>query len=322
MIQQASVRWRPCSRGCARSPRTSGISKNSFFKILKGIISVVGAALGPITGGITSIATNLVNQAIDIAHNVSSLDVGNFAQAAAGIAGAVVVVGNLGDQVISKFGGADLQKTTAEFKSWINSTKGDIERIGNDARKVIDGLKGLEQNVIGRYATAMLNDLPITVKDNTVHIELGPRAVELQGALKDRLNDILQAGGVIAGDLKTRVEGLAKLPLLDDDAQLKTDLKKAIDQVIVALPDELLAKAQNEVAAAKKNLQDRKDALQQEIDTGSAGVPEVARESAWRRPDCCSLPRRHQGTRHRTAHQQGGRSVPEATRGGQEGSET
>ena len=140
---------------------------------------------------------------------------------------------NLGDQAISKFGGADLKKTAAEFKTWVKSTTGNIEQIGNDARKVFDGLKGLERDVIGRYATAMLNDLPISVKDNKVRIDFGPKAVELQGALKDRLGEILESGGLVAADLKSRVEGLAKLPLLED-AQLRTELKKAVDQAIVA----------------------------------------------------------------------------------------
>jgi hypothetical protein len=271
MIQQATAEME------AMQPRLKEIAggirgqKNSFFKILKSIISVVGAVLSPITGGITSMVAGFINKGIDIAQNVSNLNFGDLAQTAAGIAGAVVVAANLGDQVTAKFGGADLKKTAAEFKSWVNSTKGDIERIGNDARRMLDGLKGLEKEVAGRYATAILNDLPITIKDNTARIGFGPKAVALQGVLQDHLRDILRAGGVVAGDLKARVEGLTKLPLLDD-ATLKSELKKAVDEVIVALPDDLLAKVHGEVATAKRIIETKKNDLKREIDNGEQKV--------------------------------------------------
>ena len=132
---------------------------------------------------------------------------------------------------------------------------------------MLDGLNGLDSKLVSRYASAVLNDLPLKVDADgrTVRIAFGKQGLKIEGQLNTILGALLMNGGVIAGDVKQRVERLSQLPTLPD-GELKKELTKAVDDLVRALPDDLVSKVSGDVNAAKKQIEDQKELLKKFID--------------------------------------------------------
>jgi hypothetical protein len=251
--------------------------KSGLFGFIKAIINVVGLALAPFTGGASVAIATLASQAVSVVEKAEKMDWGNFSSVVQNVGDIAGDAAKLADQTIGQFGGPELQKSMAEFKTWVNDAKGEIDKIGNQAKQVLDSLKGLDKTLIGPVATALLNELPVRVEADgkTVKVSFEKPKLKLEGELNRILAELLKTGGVVVSDARARLKGLAHLPGSINDPEYQSKLKKAVDDLIVAMPDDLLAKVNGDVEAAKSAVAKLKGDLQKEIAKGDKSTNEL-----------------------------------------------
>lgn len=247
--------------------------KSGFFSILKAVVNIVGVALGPFTGGASLAAAQAVNTAINIYEKVSNLDLSKVENIAAGLAGIANDVGTLADLSINKLdiGGEAAKKGLAEVKNWLKTAEGDIKRLSEKAKPLLDGLKKLEgitQSKLGQIASALASDIPVSIENGILKVDLGKAGIRLQNKELEKIwSDALDKGVMIANDARARAI-LAKLRRLLPDNEYRTQLRQAVDELIRVCPEALLL--DRDVKAAARSLEESKSRLKAFIDSASA----------------------------------------------------
>ena len=238
--------------------------RSSFFSFVKAIVKVVGLALAPFTGGASMAIASIADQALSVCEKVIHLDFKNLASGVQGLAEVVPAAANLGESTAVQFGGEDGQKLVEGFKSWVNDRKGDVNGITGEAKKFVDALKDVPLDALKPIAGALGSDFPVKVEGNTVRLEIGEKGLRLEGDLKAKFQQLLDHGGYVIGSLKSRLKLVGTDPYT---AQQKEQLKQAVDDLVLAWPEDLLKKLNADVNAARTEFLNRKDQLKQYIDT-------------------------------------------------------
>ncbi|AWM36978.1 hypothetical protein GobsT_51400 [Gemmata obscuriglobus] len=239
--------------------------KTSFLSILKAIVKVVTVVLAPFTGGASLAIGTAVDQALTIAEKLGQINWDNPLQALGQLGEVVDDVARLGDLTIGKWGSADMKKGWGDVKGWVADRRADVTKLGEDGKKFLDQLKTLApaefRKVVAPLVAAVHLDLPVEFDPvrGTIKVDLGKAGIKLKNdALAAALKDVLESGGTVVADIKARVEKWGRLSGFDD-ATLKTELPKAIDELVAVLPADLqkdAARAKAAVDTAKAKLKD------------------------------------------------------------------
>ncbi|TMQ31518.1 MAG: hypothetical protein E6K70_22570 [Planctomycetota bacterium] len=154
--------------------------KSSFLSILKAIVNVVGVVLAPFTGGVTMTVAQVVNLAIGVYEKVSTLNFSDLGEAVKGIADIANDVDRFFDLSINKLGllGESGKEALHDVKSWLKKAEGDVKQLSDKAGQLVKGFKNLAQSEVGQLLSALASDIPISVRDGKVQIDLGKAGVQ------------------------------------------------------------------------------------------------------------------------------------------------
>lgn len=224
--------------------------RSSFLSILRVVVKIVGAALGPFTGGASVAIAAGVDQALAVVETLQQIDFGNLGQALGQVAEVASDAYNLTNGSIQQWGGKDLKKSWGDLKTKVDEAKGKAVSLAGDAQKLVAAVRNLPQEQLGRLAGAIDLKLPIDVdaKDGKIAVRFNSRFIRLKEKIvAGVLRDLLMNGGMIGVDQK--LKELVKSVHFDKDIlpQLDADLKKRLEQsikeTIRACPPEFRAEA-------------------------------------------------------------------------------
>jgi hypothetical protein len=243
-----------------------------LINALKIIVTVVGIALAPFTGGASFSVAMIVNQAIDIYQKLSQVNWSNFGDAVIGIGNAAESIGQAIDTGVSTFGSAEAKKSLGDAKKFLNESRSDIENVAATTRKLLETIGNLPKDKIGGVATALSNGYPVSIGQNgKLNFDFGDKKIVFaDDSLRKDLKAYLDKGGIILNDLRLRNSDLIKLPEITDDQQFRDKLTDTLDLATKQLPPELLEKWKAQSQAVK----DQKKA---EFDTAVSALKNRAR---------------------------------------------
>ena len=240
-----------------------------FIKIVKAAVTVVGAVLAPFTGGVSALVATGVNTAIGIYEKLDKLDFSNLSQAVAQIADVEKDVQSIGDLAFDKLGvaGDEGQVAWRDFTKFVQDNESQVRKIGTaikglekETKVLLDGLRrDWEQSKIGSMTSLVGAQLPVENVDGKLRLNLKdlPAIVVNDHQLTGALKEILDSGGVFVSGVRDRALA-AELPFLKPaDDEYKKKLEIAVDQLVHALPDEML----KDVEGTAQRLKGAKDRL-------------------------------------------------------------
>ena len=240
--------------------------KSSFLSVLKAVVKVVSVALAPFTSGASLGIGAAVDQALTIVDHVTKINWDNPLQALSEVGEVVGDATKLADVSISKWGNADLNKKWGEVKGWIKARGESVTKLEGEAKTLIDHLKTLPdkefRQIAGPLANAAVLDLPVNFDQSTgkVSFDLGKTGIRLNKNATEKLGKslkiILESGGMLGADARKRVDKWAELANLKD-RQLKTELPKAIDELIQTLPEGMV----RDIGQTRETINNQKKAL-------------------------------------------------------------
>src|SRR5262249_31762977 len=146
--------------------------RGGLLGILKAVINVVGVALAPFTGGTSMAVAQAATTAINIYDRVSKLDFSDLGKAAAQIALVGQDLNAFSDRTVNKLGigGEAAKSALADVKGWIKGAETDLNRLGEKARPLLDGLKKLGQSEVGQFLSVLASDIPVSVSDGRLKV--------------------------------------------------------------------------------------------------------------------------------------------------------
>lgn len=255
--------------------------KTSLISILRAVVKIVGLVLAPFTEGLSLSIAMAVDQGLVVVEKIGQIDWNNPLKALAQLGDVVDDVGRLGDLTIGKWGGEGTKKAWADVKAWVKARKDDLTKLEGEAKKLLEYVKNLApeefKKVAGALANAAVLDLPVELDPTTgtIKIDLGKAGIKLTNpAFAGIWRDVLQNGGMIAADVRTRVEKWGGLSTLAD-AQLKVELEKAIDDLVQTLPPALVKDIKAAEAAVAKQRERLKKFAKDADETGRRLLAQV-----------------------------------------------
>lgn len=214
--------------------------------IINTVITVVGAALAPFTGGASLAIALVVRQGIATYDKIKTTDWSKLPEAIAVSAQVVGMVSQYTTFDPSKVTPQELQSALATCNMYLKSANTTLQSLSQPAQELIKSVQNLpEKDSIVRFASAIASGYPLSLgpEKNTLQLAIDGRALHLKDEkLQLGLAAILDSGGMIVNDFRARTEILSQLPGLDG-AALKGKLKDSLDLVIRPMPDELLRSA-------------------------------------------------------------------------------
>ncbi len=242
-----------------------------MFSILRSVVTVVGAALAPFTGGASLTVASLATSALTIAERIDKTDWHNFGEA-------VAAVGDIAQQAyggvtlaVDKFGGPAAKKWLKEAQDYARKAGDKVKpvlEIGSKAETVWKKIKALERDGdVFRFASGIANGMPLSFEQGALKIDFGKKKIEFRDEkLQRALQGVFDAGAHFVNNAEARAQGLFKLPELPD-SDLKEKLGQATDYVIKVLPadirerlklpgDEVVVKMKTAIENLKKEIAD------------------------------------------------------------------
>jgi hypothetical protein len=261
-------------------------SSSAILGIVKLVVTVVGAALAPFTGGASIAVATLVNKGIDIYDQITRMKWGGLNQTLANlekISGALAegisfAVENFGSDALKQ----DLHKVSAFLKSSrekINQVVKDLESAGKKlgielkenltVSTIISAVQKFEKDHdVLNFAAAVANGYTITVLDTTVRLDFSGKKISFTNErLRKDLQDLFAAGHIIINDAAARAEGLTNLAALPD-AELRQKLYASFKGVVGQLPPELLDRLRLNADEAKKKAEQVLERMKDNIEKG------------------------------------------------------
>jgi hypothetical protein len=239
----------------------------AIMSIVSSVISVVGVALAPVTGGASIGIASLVAKAVSVIDDVSK-DPVNWKDLPGTLAKLqkVGAVFSEGFKLASVPITSELRGAIADCNKFFGSTKASFDKISADAQNIIATLKTLPSpDEINRYASAIASGFPVVIdaSKKTVAVAFGKTSMVLESpALMAAVSNVIDSGGMIVNDARNRAEEFGGLLSLSDP-ELTDQLKKSLDSLIRPLPDSfpLPPGVTNTVDDAKRNFRKAIDQL-------------------------------------------------------------
>jgi hypothetical protein len=213
------------------------------FGILKAVITVVGAALAPFTGGASLTVAMMVNTAVDIYKRIDETDWKDFGTAVATVAEVAGKAGAIAETGIKNFGGPKAREALGKVQNFIKDRKRDVEKWKGDAERLWEGLKKIKEGKAADAVAAIANGFPVSTDNmGRLQIDFGKKSIRFEdAAIQEALQGLLRSGRYILNDAEERgKEALAKLTGLPS-AELKKKLGETLDQVVKDLPPDIAA---------------------------------------------------------------------------------
>jgi hypothetical protein len=165
-----------------------------IFAIAKAVVAVVGAALGPETGGISVTVAQMVNEALTTAEELINADWSNFDNAVGNVAGAVNSSLSIVGVGVKGFGSEKAQIAYADLQQ--NLTKG-ID-LGSEGLRMASAL--VHGNPIHQRLLAMAaSQITAEVKDGKLCFEVFDERFDLglPPEIQDKLKGAIKSGGLL-----------------------------------------------------------------------------------------------------------------------------
>jgi hypothetical protein len=227
--------------------------KSGLFRILRCIVTVVGAVLTPFVGPEAFQIAMTVNQALTIAENASDINFSNLGAAIPKIADLANDASKLANSAIDHWGGNDLKKIRKDVNQWMQNNGRNFDRLTGDAKKNVEEalhkIKNLkvpkkieaEAQKLRNFVSEIGSGLPIGLANGAVKIEVGKLAIEFKDKtqLKVLLEKVFQEGGMVVNTLRADANRIAALTGLDNVKRQKA-LLEALENVIRTSPPEVL----------------------------------------------------------------------------------
>jgi hypothetical protein len=187
--------------------------RKAWLGILKAVVSVAGAALGPFTGGASCVIASAVNKAVDLGVKIHEQ---GFSWTAVGEG--ITAVAQF-KQDFSKLGSEDSQQSVGKeeyknFGSALKSAMNGGSPINGFAKQAEDllGRVGGDAQRFMKFAAMAAANVPTLDGGQSGEgwkFALSDQALELKGALGQAAQQFVDVGGVIkgAGDIVDRVAG-------------------------------------------------------------------------------------------------------------------
>lgn len=245
--------------------------RSRAFGILKAIVSVVGAALAPFTGGASLAVASIVNTGIDIYKKIDETDWKEFGSAVQAIGAIAEQAGGAAELGLRQLGGAKGKELLGKAQDYLKATRDKVKEVEKEVKPLLDAVNSLRNADASRFASALANGFPLSSPDGmSFKIDFGPRKVVLPKGVQKALKTILDSGGHILNDAEARGRDLMKLPELAD-TELGEKLKKSLAGAVRELPDDIRKKLAGDAATAtdrinkaKKDLLDKVGTLKEE----------------------------------------------------------
>jgi hypothetical protein len=228
--------------------------------------TVLGAALAPFTGGVSSIVAIAVNQAISLYEFASSSEWGDLPKVIANVQGIVsrseqilITLKPVVPEINLTQKWADFSKVTQGLERQIQDASAAVESV----HRILKGLNSLDQ--VRLVVGATCSGLQFKPEKGEIDLNLNACMTIQDQQLSSKLKAILLDGGVFVNNIPQRFRNLSVLPLLDNNEELKKKLTAAIDSIVRVAPKEVIDLYHRPEEEARSLVLKGKKALQQWI---------------------------------------------------------